>query len=302
MRPADLSARLARSGSAYRDLPAATFLILPALAGVAIFQWLPIGVGVWQSLLHLNPLNPALARFAGGANYEELIADDRFRAAFVNTVLYVIGIVGIEIPIGLALALLLNQGLHGTAVARTAIMAAFVASETVIALLWNLMYTPGNGIFNVILTTVHLPGQPFLTSAQEALPSIIVMAAWKDIGLTVLILLAGLQSIPREYHESAALDGAGRLNQLRYITIPQLRRSLLLALFMSTIAGTRVFTPILLTTQGGPSNASVSLIYYSYEAGFQNLSTGAASASVVIMIIFLAAVTVGEVRLVRAEA
>src|SRR6266567_5234892 len=108
---------------------------------------------------------------------------------------------------------------------------------------------------------IGLPSQPFLIDPGQALGSVLVMLVWKDIGLTVLICLAGLQSIPSDYYEAANLDGAGPVARFRFITLPLLSRLLLLAVFMATIAACRVFTPILLMTEGGPQDSSVNLIY-----------------------------------------
>src|SRR5712691_1096929 len=113
---------------------------------------------------------------------------------------------------------------------------------------------------------IGLPSQPFLIDPGQALGSVLVVLVWKDIGLTVL---AGLQSIPSDYYEAANLDGAGPVARFRFITLPLLSRLLLLAVFMATIAACRVFTPILLMTEGGPQDSSVDLIYLAYEQAFK---------------------------------
>jgi ABC-type sugar transport system permease subunit len=181
------------------------------------------------------------------------------------------------------------------------VFAALVASETVVALIWNMLYDPGSGIFNVLLRQIGIPSQPFLTSTTQALPSILAMVVWKDVGFTMLLLLAGLQAIPDEYYDAAAIDGAGPWAQFWYITIPQLRRILLLALFMATLAAFRIFTPVMLMTQGGPEYASTNVIYFMYEQAFKYLNLGAASAAAVMMIGILALVTLFEGRILRTE-
>ncbi len=127
------------------------------------------------------------------------------------------------------------------------------------------------------------------------------MVIWKDLGLTVLILLAGLQTIPREFTEAAAIDGAGAWAQLWCITLPLLRRMLLLATFMATIGATRVFTPILLMTEGGPRDATVNAIYYMYEQAFQYQQMGLALATAVLVIVALLGITLVQGRLLRSQ-
>lgn len=282
------------------DLMAALALFLgPVLVGLAIFQWLPLAIAVRNSTLKFSPLNPNAARPVGLANYVSLLGDDRFQHAALNTFVYIAGVLVIQIPLGLGLALLLNQSLPGTRLVRGAVFGALVSSEAVMALIWNILYDPTNGVFNALLTSVHLPAQPFLTSASQALPSVLAMVIWKEIGLTVLILLAGLQTIPKEYQEAAAIDGAGSWKQLIDITIPLLKRMLLLATFMATIGACRIFTPILLMTEGGPQNATVNGIYYMFEQAFRYQRMGDASATAVLVIGLLIVITLIQARLLR---
>src|SRR5262249_30535683 len=182
---------------------------------------------------------------------------------------YIVGKLILQIPLALGLALLLNRSLPGTRIVRGGVFAALVASEAVVALIWNILYTPDNGLFNVLLGQVGIPSQPFLTSIVQALPAILGMVVWKDIGFTTLIFLAGLQTIPHEYQEAAAIDGAGPWTRLWHITLPLLKRMLLLATFMGTIAGSRIFIPIALMTDGGPQDATVNAVYYMYEQAFK---------------------------------
>ncbi len=279
----------------------AALFLAPTFVGLALFQWYPLGVAVRNSFTNLGLLNPDGATNVGIDNYNSLLHDSRFMHALVNTFIYTGGKLVIQIPLALFLAILLNRGIKGTAIVRGAVFAALVASETVIALIWNILYNPSSGIFNVLLHQFGIPAQPFLTSTSQALPAILAMVIWKDIGFTMLILLAGLQAIPDEYYEAAAIDGAGAWAQFWHITVPQLRRILLLVLFMATLAGFRIFTPILLMTQGGPQNASLNVIYFMYEQAFKYLKLGAASAAAVMMILILAIVTLIEGRILRTE-
>jgi len=278
---------------------AVTLFLLPLFAGLVVFHWIPLVVALRNSLVRFSPLNPDAAIYVGLGNYLTLLGTERFIHAGGNTLLYMAGKLVVQIPLGLGLALLVNRG---TLVARFtcgAVFASLVASEAVVALIWNILYSPDNGLFNSLLASVGIPRQQFINSTSEALPSILSMIVWKDVGFTMLILLAGLQTIPPEFYEAASIDGADGWARLRFITVPLLRRMLLLATFMATIGGARIFTPILLMTEGGPQDASVNLIYYMYEQAFRYQRMGEASATAVCVVLLLVAFTLLQGRLLR---
>jgi len=282
-------------------LGVAVLFLLPTFVGLLIFHWWPLVVALQNSTLRFSPLNPNAAVFVGMDNYVGLFSNERFVRAAVNTLIYIGGKLILQIPLGLALAMLLNRSLPGTRIVRGGVFAALVASEAVVALIWNILYTPDNGLFNVLLSQVGIPSQPFLTSIVQALPAILVMVVWKDIGFTTLILLAGLQTIPHEYQEAAAIDGAGPWRRLIHITLPLLKRMLLLATFMATISGSRIFIPIALMTDGGPQDATVNAVYYMYEQAFKFQRMGEASATAVLIILLLIAITLVQARLLRTD-
>jgi ABC-type sugar transport system permease subunit len=282
-------------------LGVAVLFLLPTFVGLLVFHWWPLVVAVQNSTLRFSPLNPNAAVFVGLDNYVGLFSNERFVRAAVNTLIYIGGKLILQIPLGLGLALLLNRSLPGTRIVRGGVFAALVASEAVVALIWNILYTPDNGLFDVLLGQVGIPSQPFLTSATQALPAVLMMIVWKDIGFTTLILLAGLQTIPHEYHEAAAIDGAGAWSRLVHITLPLLRRMLLLATFMATISGSRIFIPIALMTDGGPENATVNAVYFMYEQAFKFQRMGDASATAMLIILLLVAITLVQAGLLRTD-
>ncbi|MCP8940121.1 sugar ABC transporter permease [Alsobacter sp. SYSU M60028] len=281
------------------DAVLASAMVLPAVVALAMFQFLPLVTAVLNSLQSFGPFDRSSTGWVGLDNYRELFADPAFRYALLNTFLYIVLMLGFTIPLALLLAVLLDRRLPGSTFARNAIIGALAASEAVTALIWNQMYEPSSGLFNAILDAVSLPTQPFLTSGGQALVSIVVMSVWKDVGLPMLIFLAGLQSIPRELPEAAELDGADARQIFWYVTLPALRPSLVVALFMMTITATRMFTPILIMTQGGPQGATTNLALFSYLQGFEFQSPGTASASVVCMLVVLALVTAAQSFLLR---
>jgi ABC-type sugar transport system permease subunit len=266
-------------------------LITPLFIGLTLFQFYPIAVAALQSLQSFNPFTGASNGYVGLGNYSTLFADPQFLAALRNTALYIGLTLVVEIPLALGLAHLINARLPAGGLLRIMVIAGLAASETVAVLVWNQLYDPTHGLFNAVLRGAGLDGQPWLTSPSQALAAIVVMSAWKNVGLSVLIFLAGLQNVPPELHEAASLDGAGPVRRLRYVTLPVLRRYLLVALFVSTIAGTRIFTPIILMTQGGPKDATTNLTYYAYQQAFQFSSHGVAAATTVCMLVLIGAVT-----------
>ena len=163
------------------------------------------------------------------------------------------------------------------------------------------MYHPDNGILNSILQAFGIAKQSFLVSESQALFSILVMGIWQDVGFSMLLILGGLQNIPDVYYEAASIDGASFVDKFRYITLPLLRRTLLLAIVVATIFSFRVFTPIYVMTKGGPSNATLLSVYYIYQQGFQYMSMGYASSLAVVLILLLIVITLIQSRILRTE-
>ncbi len=275
--------------------------LLPLLAGIVLFQFVPLAVALYNSTLNLNITNPDAAKPVGLKNYTDLLHNLRFAHALLNSLLYTLGKLVIQLPLAFGLAMLANQAFRGRTLLRAALFAPLVASEVVVAVLFNVIYFPDNGLLNAILSRLGLPTQPFTASSSQALPVILSTVIWQDIGFTVLILLAGLQAIPEELYEAARIDGASTWQNVRFLTIPLLRRSIMLAAFLATLAGFRIFTPIYVMTQGGPQDATTSAIYYIYEQAFKFLNMGPASSMAVLFIAVLAIVTLLEGRLVRTD-
>jgi ABC-type sugar transport system permease subunit len=266
-------------------------MIFPAVLGLALFQFLPLIVAILNSFHAFNPFTKRAAGWAGFANFAKVLKDGSFEQAMLITVIYILLSLLVILPLSLGLALLLDRKLPGTPIARAAILGALAASESVSALIWNQLYLPDSGLFSAILTAIGLPSQPFLSSTWQAIPSIVAISAWKDMGLPMLIFLGGLQAIPPHLYEAAAIDGAPAWPVFRRITLPMLGPSTILATFMITVGAARLFTPILLLTEGGPAGSTTNLSYYSYAQNFLYSSPGLASASVVFMLILMVVIS-----------
>jgi len=288
-----------RRSSRHADMRAGVLLVLPVALVVATFQFYPIVTAVVQSVQSFNPFTHAADGYAGLANFSKVLADPGFRRAFGNTCLYMVLVLAIEIPLALLFAELINRRLPGSTFARSAVIGALAASDTVAVLLWNQMLSPDHGLFNAILNSVGIGSQPFLTGSSQALGSIVAISVWKDVGIPTLIFLVGMQAIDRDVYEAAEIDGATGSRAFFHVTLPLLTRSLLVATFITTIASFRIFVPIILMTQGGPAHATINLNYYVYQQAFQYSAYGVAYAAVVFMLLFLAALTLLQTVVLR---
>lgn len=278
---------------------AAAVLLLPAIAIAVLFQYLPIADVVGRSFYDFNPFTRQAADFVYLDNYAAIFGDTIFRRAAANTALYIAIVVVGETVLAIALALLIHARLQGSWLLRSAMIAAMAASEPITALIWAQMYEPSFGLLNTFLTSLGFAPQAFLADTSTALPSIAVMTIWRGVGLPTLVLLAGLQTIPSSLYEAAALDGAGPFARFRHVTLPLLRPSLVVAMFMSTLHGARIFTPISIMTDGGPSGSSMNLIYYAYQEAFKFQADGTAAACAVITLVGLALLAFAQNRLVE---
>ncbi|ACK68160.1 binding-protein-dependent transport systems inner membrane component [Rippkaea orientalis PCC 8801] len=209
--------------------------------------------------------------WVGLANFERLAKDSVFWHTLTNTFLYLVVVVPILVIFPLVLAILVNQKLKGISLFRMAFYTPVVISMVVAGIAWKALYN-SNGLFNQLLQQWGLSeGIPWLTSPQLAIFSVMVVTIWKGLGYYMVIYLAGLQAIPDELYEAAAIDGSDGWRKHWDITLPLMRPYLLLVGIISAIASTKVFEEVYIMTQGGPRNSSKTVVYYLYERAFQDL-------------------------------
>lgn len=275
---------------------AAAFL-LPATVGIVLFALLPIVQAVRISFFDYSLLNPDLIP-VGWQNYEQALKDPIFQIALKNTLWYAVLLVIAQTVVALGLALLLKQQVRGLAFFRSAFFIPVVTSLVVISTVWKLMYNT-QGIINGVLQTVSLPPQPFLTSVDQALLSLVAMSVWKDVGFYMLIFLAGLQAIPLELYESAAIDGASKWQSFSRISLPLLRRPAVFVIVVGTISAFKVFTPVYLMTDGGPADSTMVLVFYIFRSAFRYFQMGYASAMSVVLLVIVIVLTLIQFRLLR---
>ena len=274
-------------------------MVAGSVLGLGLFQLAPLIWAMSESVQTFNPITHRPLGFVGLENFSVIFEDAAFWQATKNTLLYCAGTTIVELVLGLSIALLLDRVLPITPIARTAVIAALALSESVTALLWFTLLDADTGLVNGLAGLLGIQPVGWLTSAPASMISVILVTVWRDVGLVVLIYLAGLQNLDGELYSAAAVDGAGPLQRFRHLTLPLLRRSSVLAVFMVTITAIRIFTPIVIMTQGGPSGSSQNLIYYTYVQGVENLDYGVGSATTVCLILLLIIITAVQALALR---
>jgi multiple sugar transport system permease protein len=279
-----------RSRLRRREAITAWLFIAPVMIGVAAFQVYPVLFSAFISLTQWNLLTPP--KFIGWGNYEDLLLHDpTFRTSLINTTIYALGTVVPGIVLALIFASLLNRGIRGRTIYRAIYFIPVVAPAVSAAILWIWLYQPDFGIVNYLLHLVGIKGPPWLGSTTWAMPAVIIMGVWQSLGVSIVILLAGLQNISRTYYEAAAIDGAGSFQSFRHITLPLVSPSIFFVLVLSIINAFQVFTSIYIMTGGGPANSTISVVMYLYQSAFQNQEMGAAAAMAYLLFAILAALT-----------
>ncbi|MDB9311926.1 sugar ABC transporter permease [Spirulina sp. CS-785/01] len=228
-------------------------------------------------------------QWIGWENFQRLWQDEAFWRTLINTFWYLIGVVPILVIVPLILAILVNPPLKGINWFRMSFYTPVVISMVVAGIAWKALYA-SNGLFNESLQALGFTeGIPWLTSPQLALPSVMVVTIWKGLGYYMVIYLAGLQSIPPELYEAAAIDGSDGWRKHWDITIPLMRPYLILVAVISAISATKVFEEVFIMTQGGPNNSTKTVVYYVYEQAFQNLEISyACTIGLILFLIILA--------------
>jgi len=262
----------------------------PALLLFALFVVWPILRAVQFSLFRWNGFGP-LVDFVGLQNYASVLANEVFTDAVVHNLIIVVASILIQLPLGLAIALLLNRRMRGQGLLRTIIFVPYVLSEVIAGVVWFQLLQPGSGALEAMLGLVGLEGpyQGFLGTPSLALPTLIVVLTWKYIGLAVLLFLAGLQGVPDELVEAAQIDGASWWRIQWSITIPLLGPTIRIWAFLSMIGSLQLFDMVWILTGGGPANATTTMATFLVNEGTKRQNYGiAAAASVVLFVIALA--------------
>jgi multiple sugar transport system permease protein len=263
--------------------------VAPFLLLYAFLLIYPLAMGIALSF-HRADLFGAKT-FVGFANYSRLLADPVFRQSLGNTLKLALLIVPALTAITLALALALNRPTRGAAVLRGLFFSSSVLSVTIVTLIWRFVLTPDSGLIAKTLQALGREPIPFLSDPRLTLPAVAITTIWWSIGLPMMLFLAGLQQIPEELYEAAALDRAGPWTRLWKITIPSLRRTLILVVMLQTAAQLQLFGQAQLLTAGGPGGASRPVVLFIYEAAFGRWELGYATAAAEMLFMLVLAAT-----------
>ena len=265
----------------------APFLLLYSL--ILVF---PLLRGLWLSLNQVDLFGDG--HFVGLGNYARLIQDPIFGQSLINTFVVTLMIVPPLTIVALALSMALNRATKGAAIFRGIFFSSAVLSVTIVTLVWRFMLAPDAGLLGYLATAIGAQPLPFLSGVHLVLPAIALTTIWWSVGFPMLLFLAGLQQIPEDMYEAAALDQASRWTTFRRITLPSLRRTLVLVIMLQTAAQLQLFGQSQLLTAGGPSGASRTAVLFLFETAFGRWELGYASAAAEVLFLLILAVTLTQ--------
>jgi multiple sugar transport system permease protein len=284
-----------REGDSVRrgDGRVAILFLLPDFIGFVIFTLLGILGTAGLSFFNWNLVQPPT--WAGLTNYRTLLEDPLFWQVLGNTAYYAAGVVPISTALALLIALGLNRKLAGMTVFRTAYFAPFITTLAAAALLWQWLYDPNHGLIDSVIYMLGASDAPaWLNSTAWAMPALIIFGVWRQIGFSMVLFLAGLQGVPQNLLEAAAVDGAGVWQRFRYVTLPMISPTTFFVVIITTIGSFQLFDQAFVMTNGKffPANSTNTVVGYLYEKAFAELNMGVASASAWVLFLIVFAVTV----------
>ena len=278
----------------------AFLFVLPALLNFTVFRYYPIAWSIRTSLWDYSLLGGFKA-FVGFGNYIKAFSDPTFIKGLGITTIYTVFKVGIQVVLALALAVFVSQKKPGMGFARMVIFVPVVISYIVVTVIWGLILNKDYGLLNSMFASVGLPRLEYLTSIKNALPSIIALSVWKDVGYSMIILVAGMKGISDVYYDAAKVDGATGFQAFLHVTLPLLSRSIMFVLVTTTMGAFQVFVPVFSLTQGGPRRSTMVSMYYIYQKAFTYGEMGYAVALSMIVMVLLLVISLIQMRLLRSE-
>jgi multiple sugar transport system permease protein len=287
----------ARAVGQRAEATAGLVLASPALVIFTIFMFVPLALTFWYSLHRYSGFGSMT--FIGSQNYLDIVDDATFWRALLNTGVYTALSVPIGIGLGLGAALLLNQLMPGRTLFRALVYVPVVVSGVASGIIFLRLFDPLLGVLNQIMSSVGLPTVDWQGNGAAAFASVIIVTTWQGIGFGMVVYLAGLQGIPREMYEAAALDGAVGWKSFRYITWPLLGPTTFFLVVFSIITSFQVFDVVYVLTRGGPGTDTTFLVQYAYDQGFNQRRQGYAAAIGVILYIIVLMLTMVQWRLSR---
>lgn len=279
-----------------RESLVAYSFIAPNFIGFCIFTLVPMFFAICLAFCSWDGAHPI--EFVGLQNFIDLLDDDTFKASFVNTIVYTVGTVPLTLICSLGLAVLLNQKVKCRNFFRTVSFFPYVASLVAVAAVWNMIFSPSMGPVNQFLAALGMEDLPRWAAGKEtAMITVILFSVWKNMGYYMVIYLAGLQGTNLELNEAAELDGANKWQIFWNVVLPQLRPTTFFVVIMLTISSFKVYDQMYMITQGGPGNATMTLVYDIYNVAFVNTPRyGYASAISMVLFVLVLIVTIIQFR------
>lgn len=274
--------------------------LLPAVALFTIFLVYPIIRSVYFSQFDWNGLGPAV-KYIGLENFKRILSDKIFMTAVKNGLLIVLLSLSVQLPLSLALALMVGRDLPGRVFFRTIFFMPYVLSEVITAIIWLGLFNadPERGFINALLGLIGIQPQSFLGDLNQVLACIFVVLTWKYFGLHMLLFMAGLQNIPKELEEAARIDGANGWQIIKNVIIPLLGGTIRTSVYLSVVGALTQFNLVWIMTKGGPVNASEVMASYMYRYGFVRFWLGYGSAVALVMLLICLLFSVAYLKLVR---
>ncbi|MDZ7290871.1 MAG: sugar ABC transporter permease [candidate division KSB1 bacterium] len=282
----------------------------PVLIFYSIVLIFPIGFSAYLAFHRWNMLTPpASARYVGFSHFVYLLTmDDLFRAALGNTVVFALGTVFVGMIVALLIALAINR-MKSAPIWRFLFFIPMVITPVAIGIIWKYLYEPVYGLINTVLRLLHLPAQPWLSSAEQALPSIMLVSIWATLGGMIIIFEAGLKNIPEMYYDQAKIDGANPWQQFRRITLPLLKPTITFILVTGMISAWQIFDLVFVMTRGAtiaggsagsaPLESTIVVALHIYQTAFEYLRMGRASAMAFVLFFVILVITLIQLRLLR---
>ncbi len=249
-----------------RNNLASYLLVSPYILHVFVFVLFPVAFSLFLTFHEWNIIGPM--KYVGLTNYEKLLQDQYFFKSIRNTLVFLLIHIPLQIVIALGLAVMLNQKIWFRAFFRGSFFMPVVVSGVVITILWQQLYGYEVGTINMALNSLGFEKVGWLIDPVWAMPSIAIMATWKNVGLYIILFLVGLQSVPRSLYEAADLEGATSWQKFWHITLPVINPTVVMVMILSTISGFSLFIEPYVMTNGGPLNATLSSVLYIYKQGF----------------------------------
>jgi multiple sugar transport system permease protein len=291
------------TGRRARGSAAAWWFVSPALIALVVFLVVPVTAAFALSFTDFDIYGVAdrdNVRFVGLDNYRRLLETPLFWTALRNTAFFVFVGAPLSIAVSLGAALLLNARLaRARGIFRTALFAPVVTTVVAVALIWRAIFHTRYGLLNDVLGWFGIDAVDWLGDPAWSMPAMIIFAVWKNFGYNMIIFVAGLQSIPADLYEAARLDGASRVAQLRYITLPALAPTMLLVTILTMVGYFQLFAEPYVMTRGGPSQSTTSVLYFMFEEGFKWWNLGFASAVAFVLFAIMLAGTLLQLYLAR---